>query len=76
MVSGLEGGAYVTNLGAVPAAGTNNDVFTLRLDEHGAAAGASFDESGAMMLRSIRRMEEWLAFARRRGRGERAIGFG
>ncbi len=30
--------AYVTNLDAVPAASTNNDVFTLRLDEPGAKA--------------------------------------
>jgi dipeptidyl aminopeptidase/acylaminoacyl peptidase len=30
--------AYVTNLDAVPAASTNNDVFTLRLDEVGAKA--------------------------------------
>ena len=30
--------AYVTNLDAVPAASTNNDVFTLRLDEAGAKA--------------------------------------
>ena len=30
--------AYVTNLDAVPAASTNNDVFTLRLDESGARA--------------------------------------
>jgi dipeptidyl aminopeptidase/acylaminoacyl peptidase len=30
--------AYVTNLDAVPAASTNNDVFTLRLDDSGAQA--------------------------------------
>ncbi|MEO6983703.1 MAG: S9 family peptidase [Edaphobacter sp.] len=30
--------AYVTNLDALPAASTNNDVFTLRLDEAGARA--------------------------------------
>jgi dipeptidyl aminopeptidase/acylaminoacyl peptidase len=30
--------AYVTNLDAVPAASTNNDVFTLRLDDPGAQA--------------------------------------
>ncbi len=38
--------AYVTNLDLVPAASTNNDVFTLRLDEPRATAGEDFDESG------------------------------
>ena len=35
--------AYVTNLDLVPAASTNNDVFTLRLDDAGCEAGEDFD---------------------------------
>ena len=34
--------AYVTNVDLVPAASTNNDVFTLRLDDSGGEAGARF----------------------------------
>ena len=38
--------AYVTNLDPVPAASTNNDVFTLRLDEPGAKAVKVSTEPG------------------------------
>ena len=38
--------AYVTNLDLVTAASTNNEVFTLRLDEPGCEAGSYLDEPG------------------------------
>ncbi len=64
--------AYVTNLDQVPAASTNNDVFTLRLDEPGArAVKVSYQSRGAMMGRHIRRMGGGWRFGRRRGRGLR-----
>ncbi len=68
--------AYVTNLDPVPAASTNNDVFTLRLDEPGAkAVKVSTSARGAMMSRSIRRMGSGWRSGRRRGRGFEADKF-
>ena len=64
--------AYVTNLDKVPAATTNNDVFTLRLDEPGREGGEGFVRvRGVMMGRLIRRMGSGWRFGRRRGLGLR-----
>ena len=66
----------MTNLDAVPAASTNNDVFTLRLDEPGAKAVKVSTSRGAMMGRLIRRMGSGWRSGRRRGMGLSRISFG
>ena len=68
--------AYVTNLDKVPAASTNNDVFTLRLDEPGAKAVKVSTRRGAMMSRRTRRMGSGWRSGRRRRRGLSRISFG
>ena len=62
--------AYVANLDPVPAASTNNDVFTLRLDEAGAkAVKVSTSAGGRSMGRLIRRMASGWRSGRRRAAG-------
>lgn len=54
--------AYVTNLGKVPAASTNNDVFTLRLDEAGAKAVKMSTSPGSDDGPQYSPDGKWLAF--------------
>jgi dipeptidyl aminopeptidase/acylaminoacyl peptidase len=54
--------AYVTNLDAVPAASTNNDVFTLRLDEPGAKAVKVSTSPGSDDAPAYSPDGKWLAF--------------
>jgi dipeptidyl aminopeptidase/acylaminoacyl peptidase len=54
--------AYVTNLDKVPAASTNNDVFTLRLDEAGAKAVKVSTSLGSDDGPSYSPDGKWLAF--------------
>jgi dipeptidyl aminopeptidase/acylaminoacyl peptidase len=54
--------AYVTNLDAVPAASTNNDVFTLRLDEVGAKAVKVSTSLGSDDGPAYSPDGKWLAF--------------
>jgi len=54
--------AYVTNLDKVPAASTNNDVFTLRLDELGAKAVKVSTSLGSDDGPSYSPDGKWLAF--------------
>jgi dipeptidyl aminopeptidase/acylaminoacyl peptidase len=54
--------AYVTNLDAVPAASTNNDVFTLRLDEPGAKAVKVSTSPGSDDGPAYSPDGKWLAF--------------
>jgi len=54
--------AYVTNLDAVPAASTNNDVFTLRLDEAGARPVRISTSPGSDDGPAYSRDGRWLAF--------------
>jgi dipeptidyl aminopeptidase/acylaminoacyl peptidase len=54
--------AYVTNLDAVPAASTNNDVFTLRLDEDGAKAVKVSTSPGSDDGPAYSPDGKWLAF--------------
>jgi len=54
--------AYVANLDAVPAASTNNDVFTLRLDEPGAKAVKVSTSPGSDDGPAYSPDGKWLAF--------------
>ena len=54
--------AYVTNLDPVPAASTNNDVFTLRLDEPGAKAVKVSTAAGSDDEPEYSPDGKWLAF--------------
>jgi len=54
--------AYVTNLDPVPAASTNNDVFTLRLDEPGAKAVKVSTSPGSDDEPEYSPDGKWLAF--------------
>ena len=54
--------AYVTNLDPVPAASTNNDVFTLRLDEPGAKAVKVSTSPGSDDGPAYSPDGKWLAF--------------
>jgi len=54
--------AYVTNLDKVPAASTNNDVFTLRLDEPGAKAVKVSTSPGSDDEPEYSPDGKWLAF--------------
>ena len=54
--------AYVTNLDKVPAASTNNDVFTLRLDEPGAKAVKVSTSPGSDDGPQYSPDGKWLAF--------------
>ena len=54
--------AYVTNLDPVPAASTNNDVFTLRLDEAGAKAVKVSTSQGSDDGPQYSPDGKWLAF--------------
>ena len=54
--------AYVTNLDKVPAASTNNDVFTLRLDESGAKAVKVSTSPGSDDGPQYSPDGKWLAF--------------
>ena len=54
--------AYVTNLDKVPAASTNNDVFTLRLDEAGAKAVKVSTSPGSDDGPAYSLDGKWLAF--------------
>ena len=54
--------AYVTNLDPVPAASTNNDVFTLRLDEPGAKAVKVSTSLGSDDAPAYSPDGRWLAF--------------
>jgi dipeptidyl aminopeptidase/acylaminoacyl peptidase len=54
--------AYVTNLDKVPAASTNNDVFTLRLDEAGAKAAKVSTSPGSDDGPAYSPDGKWLAF--------------
>ena len=54
--------AYVTNLDKVPAASTNNDVFTLRLDEPGAKAVKISTSPGSDDGPAYSPDEKWIAF--------------
>jgi Tol biopolymer transport system component len=54
--------AYVTNLDPVPAASTNNDVFTLRLDEPGAKAVKVSTSPGSDDGPEYSPDGKWLAF--------------
>ena len=54
--------AYVTNLEAVPAASTNNDVFTLRLDEQGARPARISTSPGSDDAPAYSPDGRWLAF--------------
>jgi dipeptidyl aminopeptidase/acylaminoacyl peptidase len=62
--------AYVTNLDAVPAASTNNDVFTLRLDEPGAKAVKMSTSLGSDDEPEYSPDGRWLAF-----RSQKQAGF-
>jgi dipeptidyl aminopeptidase/acylaminoacyl peptidase len=62
--------AYVTNLDAVPAASTNNDVFTLRLDEVGARAVKISTSLGSDDGPEYSPDGKWLAF-----RSQKQAGF-
>ncbi|WP_433967805.1 hypothetical protein [Tunturiibacter gelidiferens] len=73
---GSEEIAYVTNVDPVPAASTNNDVFTLLLDDAGAGRVRFRHRRGATMRRLTLPMGSTLRFVRRRGRRMRATGFG
>ncbi|HEX9200868.1 MAG TPA: S9 family peptidase, partial [Acidobacteriaceae bacterium] len=62
--------AYVTNLDKVPAASTNNDVFTLRLDEPGAKAVKVSTSPGSDDEPEYSPDGKWLAF-----RSQAHVGF-
>ena len=62
--------AYVTNLDKVPAASTNNDVFTLRLDEPGAKAVKVSTSPGSDDAPAYSPDGRWLAF-----RSQKQAGF-
>jgi dipeptidyl aminopeptidase/acylaminoacyl peptidase len=62
--------AYVTNLDKVPAASTNNDVFTLRLDESGAKAVKVSTSPGSDDAPAYSPDGKWLAF-----RSQKQAGF-
>ena len=62
--------AYVTNLDKVPAASTNNDVFTLRLDEPGAKAVKVSTSPGSDDEPEYSPDGKWLAF-----RSQKQAGF-
>ena len=62
--------AYVTNLDKVPAASTNNDVFTLRLDEPGAKAVKVSTSAGSDDEPEYSPDGKWLAF-----RSQKQAGF-
>jgi dipeptidyl aminopeptidase/acylaminoacyl peptidase len=62
--------AYVTNLDKVPAASTNNDVFTLRLDEPGAKAVKVSTSPGSDDEPAYSPDGKWLAF-----RSQKQAGF-
>jgi dipeptidyl aminopeptidase/acylaminoacyl peptidase len=62
--------AYVTNLDKVPAASTNNDVFTLRLDEPGAKAVKVSTSLGSDDEPEYSPDGKWLAF-----RSQKQAGF-
>ena len=62
--------AYVTNLDKVPAASTNNDVFTLRLDEPGAKAVKVSTSPGSDDAPAYSPDGKWLAF-----RSQKQAGF-
>jgi dipeptidyl aminopeptidase/acylaminoacyl peptidase len=62
--------AYVTNLDPVPAASTNNDVFTLRLDEPGAKAVKVSTSPGSDDEPEYSPDGKWLAF-----RSQKQAGF-
>jgi dipeptidyl aminopeptidase/acylaminoacyl peptidase len=62
--------AYVTNLDPVPAASTNNDVFTLRLDEPGAKAVKVSTSLGSDDAPEYSPDGRWLAF-----RSQKQAGF-
>jgi len=62
--------AYVTDLSAVPAASTNNDVFTLRVDEPGAKAVKVSTSPGSDDEPEYSPDGKWLAF-----RSQRQAGF-
>jgi dipeptidyl aminopeptidase/acylaminoacyl peptidase len=62
--------AYVTNLDKVPAASTNNDVFTLRLDEPGAKAVKVSTSLGSDDEPTYSPDGKWLAF-----RSQKQAGF-
>ncbi len=62
--------AYVTNLDPVPAASTNNDVFTLRLDEPGAKAVKVSTSPGSDDAPAYSPDGKWLAF-----RSQKQAGF-
>ncbi len=62
--------AYVTNLDAVPAASTNNDVFTLRIDEANAKAVKVSTSAGSDDEPEYSPDGKWLAF-----RSQRQAGF-
>jgi dipeptidyl aminopeptidase/acylaminoacyl peptidase len=54
--------AFVTNLDAVPAASTNNDVYTLRLDEHGERPVKISTSPGSDDAPAYSADGRWLAF--------------
>ncbi len=62
--------AYVTNLDKVPAASTNNDVFTLRIDEPGAKAVKVSTSLGSDDAPAYSPDGKWLAF-----RSQKQAGF-
>jgi len=62
--------AYVTNLDPVPAASTNNDVYTLRLDEPGAKAVKVSTSPGSDDAPAYSPDGKWLAF-----RSQKQAGF-
>ena len=68
--------AYVTNLDKDPAASTNNDVFTLRLDEPGAKAVRVSTRPGSDDEPEYSPDGKWLAFRSQARQDLRGIGFG
>ncbi len=67
--------AYVANLDKVPAASTNNDVFTLRLDEPGAKAVKVSTSLGSDDGPAYSPDGKWLAFRSQARAGFERIGF-
>ena len=68
--------AYVTNLDKVPAASTNNDVFTLRMDEPGAKAVKVSTSPGSDDGPAYSPDGKWLAFRSQARNGFESDGFG